>query len=123
MDERRKTPRVKDESNVTITIFSEDKNQKVVQDTSQDISMGGARIHSRLEFPVDSVLELGFTSGLGEKITAVGKVKWVKVNIEDKSYELGLEFVDTTDEAIKKLKDYITWKQKRVKLEQFDVMK
>jgi hypothetical protein len=39
-------------------------------------------------------------------------VKWIKVIIEDKSYEIGVEFVKTPDDAVKKLEDYIAWKQK-----------
>lgn len=123
MDDRRRVPRIKDENRVTITLFSRDKIQEVIPDRDEDISIYGARIHSHLQFPVDSLLELDFTTSLGKKITALGKVKWVKVVIEDKSYDLGVEFVDTTDEAIKKLEDYISWKQKRIRLNQFDIMK
>ena len=123
MEERRRVPRIKDKSNVAITIFSKDKNQEIIHDRSQDISVYGTKIHSHLQFPVDSLLEIDFISHLGQKITALGKVKWIKVIIEDKSYDLGVEFVDTTSEAIKKLEDYITWKQKRIRLNQFDLMK
>jgi hypothetical protein len=122
MDERRRVPRMKDESNVAITIVSKDIHQDVIHDRIQDISVHGAKIHSHLQFPVDSLLEIDFISNLGKKITAVGKVKWIKVIIEDKSYDLGVEFVDTTGEAIKKLEDYISWKQKRISLNQFGVM-
>jgi hypothetical protein len=38
-------------------------------------------------------------------------VKWIKVIIEDKSYEIGVEFVKTPDDAIKRLEEYISWKQ------------
>jgi len=53
-----------------------------------------------------------------QQISAIGKVKWVKVIIEDESYETGVEFTssDPTD-AIKKLEDYITWKLKSNKSE------
>jgi hypothetical protein len=45
-------------------------------------------------------------------ITVMGKVKWIKIIYDGESYEEGIEFVNTPDEAIKKLKDYISWKQK-----------
>ena len=46
----------------------------------------------------------------------MGKVKWIKIICNDESYEEGIEFVNTPDEAIKKLKDYISWKQKQTSL-------
>ena len=45
-------------------------------------------------------------------ITVMGKVKWIKIIYEDESYEAGLEFVNTPGEAIKKIENYISWKQK-----------
>lgn len=120
MDERRRAPRIKEESDVTITVISEGKHQKVVYDSSKDISVYGARIHSRDHFPIDTLLEIDFTSKtLQQKITALGKVKWIKVIIEDESYEVGVEFVKTPDDAIKKLEDYISWKQKNISLNPF----
>ena len=109
MSERRKAPRLQETSDVTITVKSEGKNRKVVYESSKDISAYGARIHSREMFPVDTLLEIDFTSKtVQEKITALGKVKWIKVIIEDKTYDAGVEFVDTPDEAIDKLKFYVS---------------
>jgi c-di-GMP-binding flagellar brake protein YcgR len=113
MEERRKAPRLKEESDVTITVVSEGKNQKVIYDSSKDISIYGARIYSREMFPIDTVIQIDFiTKTLHHNITALGKVKWIKVVIEDYSYEVGVEFVKTPADAMKKLEDYILWKQK-----------
>jgi c-di-GMP-binding flagellar brake protein YcgR len=121
MDERRKTPRLKEESDVTITVVSEGKNQKVVYDSSKDISVYGAKIHSREMFPINTLLEIDFTSKtVQDKITALGKVKWIKVIIEDASYEMGVEFVKTPGDAMKKLEDYVSWKQKRANPNPFE---
>ena len=121
MDERRKAPRIKEESDVTITVISEGKHQKVIYDSSKDISVYGAKIHSREMFPIDSILELDLTTKTVHKnINTLGKVKWIKVIIEDNSYEVGVEFVKTPDDAIKKLEDYISWKQKRINQNPFD---
>jgi hypothetical protein len=115
MGERRKAPRLKEESDVTITVVSEGKHQKVICDSSKDISVYGARIHSRDYFPVDTLLDIDFaTKSVHEKIKALGKVKWIKVIIEDASYEVGVEFVDTPDDAVRKLEDYISWKQQHL---------
>jgi len=112
MKERRRAARVKEESDVTITVVSEGKKQKVIYDSSKDISVFGAKIHSREMFPLDSMLEIDFTTKTVYKnIKALGKVKWIKVIIEDKSYEIGVEFVKTPDDAIKRLEEYISWKQ------------
>jgi len=113
MDERRRTPRLTEESDVTITVVSEGKHKKVICDSSKDISMYGAKLHSRDLFPIDTLLEINFaTKTMHEKIKTLGKVKWIKVIIEDNSYEVGVEFVETPDDAFKKLEDYISWKQK-----------
>ena len=63
--------------------------------------------------PVDTLLKIDLTLGrLHKTITALGKVKWVEFNTEDGSFEAGVEFVDTSSEAIKKIEDYILSKQK-----------
>jgi hypothetical protein len=122
MKERRKVPRMKEDSDVTITVVSEGKHQKVIYDSSKDISEYGARIQSREMFPMDTLLEINFTTKTVHKnIKALGKVKWIKVIIEDKSYEMGVEFANNPDDAVKKLEDYILWKQKRTSHNPFDV--
>lgn len=122
MDDRRKALRLKEESDVTITVVSEGKHRKVICDSSKDISSYGARIHSRVQFPVDTLIDIDIaTRTVHQNITALGKVKWIKVIIEDKSYELGVEFVTRPDDAIRKLEDYISWKQQRMDKNPFDV--
>ncbi len=121
MKERRRVARIKEESDVTITVVSEGKHQKVICDSSKDISVYGARIHSRDFFSVDTLLDINFaTKTVHKKIKALGKVKWIKVIVEDASYEVGVEFVKKPDDAIKKLEDYISWKQKQTRLKPFD---
>ena len=121
MKERRKALRFKEESDVTISVVSEGKHQKVIYDSSRDISIYGARIHSRETFPIDTLLEVDFTTKTVHKnINALGKVKWIKVIIEDKSYEVGVEFVKNPGDAVKKLENYISWKQKQTSNKPFD---
>jgi len=114
--EKRKTQRLNEEHEVTITIVSEEKNlpqEKIILKHSKDISATGAKIQSNILLPVDTLLNIELTlESLQQKINALGKVKWIKVIIEDESYEVGLEFVDTPKEAIKKIEDYISLKQK-----------
>ena len=116
MEERRRTPRIKEENAAAITVVSGENNlpkEKIIDNYTKDISVCGAKIQTNILLPVDTILELDFTSkGVRERIKALGKVKWVKVIIENESYEAGVEFVDTSSDAIKKLGDYISWKLK-----------
>jgi PilZ domain. len=116
MDERRKAPRIKEESEVTINVVSGEKHlpkEKIIYNHTKDISVSGAKLRGSIILPIDTILKIDFISKtVREQINAIGKVKWVKVIIDDWSYEAGVEFVGTLNEAIKKLGDYISWKQK-----------
>ena len=111
MKERRKAERLKELNDITISIISEEKNipkNKFIYNYSKDISVSGAKIQSNIFLPVGTLLQIDFKlKTLEKQITALGKVKWLKVLIEDKSYEAGVEFVDTPREAIKKIGFYI----------------
>ncbi len=119
MEERRRIQRIKDENDVAITAASGEKNypkEKIIDDNFKDISVLGAKIQSSIRLPINTILELDFTSrGESQKINILGKVKWGKVIIEGESYEMGVEFYPS--KAMQKLEDYITWKQKNSKSE------
>ena len=87
MEERRRTPRIKEENEATITVVSGENNlpkEKIIDIYTKNISVCGAKIQTNILLPVDTILELDFTSkGVRERIKALGKVKWVKVIIED----------------------------------------
>jgi hypothetical protein len=121
MEERRKTPRINEENDVTITVVSGENDfpkEKIIDNFTKDISAGGTKIHTNILLPADTLIELEFTSkGLRQQINALGKVKWVKVIIEDESYEAGVEFSGNASDAIKRLEDYISWKLKSNKPE------
>ena len=116
MEERRRAPRIKEENEAAITVVSGENNlpkEKTIDIYTKNISVCGAKIQTNILLPVDTILELDFTSkGVRERIKALGKVKWVKVIIEDESYEAGVEFFSNPSGAIKKLGDYIAWKLK-----------
>jgi len=115
-DEKRKAERLKEKHEITITIVSGEKDvpkEKILYNHSEDISESGVKIKGNIPLSVDTLLKIDLTlESLHKKITAIGKVKWIKIIVEDKSYEAGVEFVDTPDEAIRKIEDYISWKQK-----------
>jgi hypothetical protein len=116
MQEKRKSPRLKEFNEVTIKVVSEIENipgDKISYNYSEDISSTGTKIRGNILLPVDTLLRIDFKlTDLEKKISALGKIRWIKVIIEDKYYEAGVEFVDTPNEAIKILEDYITWKKK-----------
>lgn len=121
MDEKRKAKRLQEESEITVTIISlggKPTKEKVIYNYSKDISASGARIHANIFLPVDTVLKMDVKlKNLKQMITAMGKVKWIKIVCDDESYDAGVEFVHTPAEAIRKLADYIAWRQddKRLK--------
>jgi hypothetical protein len=120
MDERRRAPRLQEENEVTITVVSGEGNlpeDAVINNRSKDISVSGARIQAHLYLPVDTLLMMEMKlSTVRQMITVIGKVKWIKIIYEDESYEAGVEFVNTPSDAIKKLRDYISWKMEYKKL-------
>lgn len=119
MKEKRKTERLKEFNEITTTVIS---GEKIFYNYSEDISVSGAKIRGNIFLPVDTLLKIDFTlKNLQQKITAPGKVKWIKIIIENKYYEAGVEFVNTPLEAIKKLEDHISWKQKCISLNPFSL--
>lgn len=126
MKEKRKSERLNEFNDITVSVVSGKENiiqEKIAYNYSEDLSASGAKIRGNILLPVDTILKIDFTlKTLEKQITALGKVKWIKVIIKDKFYEAGLEFVDTPSEAIQKIKDYITWKQKSSNLQHFGII-
>lgn len=111
MKSARKAERLDEENEIVITILSEITNlpkEKVIYNYSEDISMTGTRIQGNVLLPIDTFLKIDLVlKNLKQKITVFGKVKRNKVLVEGESYEAGVEFIDTPDESIKKLENYI----------------
>ena len=120
MTEERKTERLKDINEIIISVVSGENNhpkEEIFYSHSKDISVCGARIRINTILPVGTYLNVDFTlKDLQQKITTFGKVKWIKSIIADMYYEAGVEFISTSSEVIKKLEDYISWKQNSISL-------
>jgi hypothetical protein len=114
MEEKRRVLRIKDENEVTIKVVSGGKNlpeEEINDNHTKDISVCGAKIHTNIILPVNTLLELDFTSkGVHQQIKILGKVKWSKVINENESYEIGVEFYPGKE--MEKLEDYISWQLK-----------
>lgn len=112
MEERRKAKRLKAENEIAVTVvddkatpFKETKFKK----HSVDVSVSGAKIQSNIFLPVGTLITIKMKlKTLGKMITTIGKVKWTKGIIKDKSYEAGVEFIDTPYEDVLKLEEYIS---------------
>ena len=116
MEERRRMPRLKEENEVTITVVSGGQDMptdQVIHNFSKDISMTGAKVQANFYLPVDTLVMMEMNlKTVRQMITVIGKIKWIKIIYEDEAYEVGMEFVNTPGDAIRKLKDYISWKMK-----------
>jgi hypothetical protein len=115
MYEKRRSERLAQENEITIKIVSKGKlppNKKIIYQISKDISSSGTRIRTNTFLSVDTLLKIQLPLKQPPRmITALGKVKWVRTLYADESFEVGLEFIDTSSETIKLLADYISQTQ------------
>lgn len=111
MAEQRRAKRVKERTQVTITLMSKDllpAGKKITYHLTKDISSTGIKIRTTAFLPINAVLriEISFEKPYGY-ISGFGKVRWVKSLYADELFEMGIEFVDTPQEVIDDLKEYI----------------
>jgi hypothetical protein len=112
MKEKRKEKRLKVENKIAVTVVDDNKTPvkgKSFNNHSMDISMSGAKIKSNILLPVDTLILVKMKlQNLGKIITTIGKVKWIKSKLKSKSYEAGVEFVDTSSESFLELEEFIS---------------
>jgi c-di-GMP-binding flagellar brake protein YcgR len=111
MREKRKARRIKERAKVTITpleTYDLPAAGKIIRHTTRDISLGGIRIQSNQFLPINSTLkiELSLKSPM-RLITAFGKVRWIKSSRNAESFEMGIEFIDTSQEIVQILKSHL----------------
>jgi len=123
MEVKKRAERLKDVNEITIAVISDENNlpkDKVFYNYIKDISESGAKIQANILLPVNALLKIDFTLDTPERqVAVIGKVKRINAIIEDNCYEVGVEFVDTPGESIKKITEYISWKQKSTGLNPF----
>ena len=112
MYERRRAERLVQENEITIKVVTKDRlptNKTIIYDISKDISSSGIRIQTNVFFPVDTLLKIELNlKNPPRMVVALGKIKWIRSLFGDESYEAGLEFVDTSSEAIQVLADHVS---------------
>ena len=110
MSEKRKDRRVREQALFKITLISKDTTEthpKIIQHTTEDISLTGAKIHTNAFLPVGSFLKIDLSlTDPPRMISAYAKVRWAKSVYADELFELGIEFVDTSINIIKSLKEH-----------------
>jgi hypothetical protein len=110
MSEKRRERRVREQALFTITLISKDTTEahpKIIHHTTEDISLTGARIHTNAFLPVGSFLKIDLSlMDPPRMISAYAKVRWAKSVYADELFELGIEFVDTSINIIKALKEH-----------------
>ena len=115
MEDRRRVMRLKDENDIVVTIMSSGEKhfkERVFYNQSKDISALGTGIMTNIFLPVNTFVNIDMTLTIVHQIINVlGKVKWISVIFDDESFAAGVEFFNAPPDAIKKLTDYIWWKQ------------
>jgi hypothetical protein len=110
-DKRRKK-RQEDVNEIAVTILPDKKNyseKTVFHSYSKDISVLGTRIKSDMMLPVNTSVNINMKlKTMYPMVTTSGRVKWIK-QIDNKSYEAGIEFAHTSRDEILKLARYLSW--------------
>lgn len=110
-DQRRKK-RHEDSMEVAVTVLPDGKNfpeKTVFHNYTRDISLLGTRIGSDLLLPVNIAVNIDMKlKTMYPMVTTSGRVKWIK-QIDNQSYEAGIEFAHTSRDEIMKLARYLSW--------------
>lgn len=98
--ERRRFPRV------MAPVYYRVAKSSTLREQVSNISLGGVRIYSDERIDEGERLELEFFLPSGSSVEAIARVVWIK-ELPPKAgalYDVGLEFIDLSDEAVEVLK-------------------
>jgi PilZ domain len=108
---RRREPRSED--GFTITLAPRDSPDRRGRKTlfygrTVDASPSGLKVDCDVQFPIGTVLSISLQSPrTGQLIKASGEVKWVRPAADNRGYDMGLEFVETSMRTILDLLEHI----------------
>ena len=109
--EQRRASRIKEKDRIAIEVISENEDiraKKMYYVLSKDISQYGVKIQTDSFFAVGSTLKLKiYLENPQSFIRFHGKVRWVECNYAHESYEMGVEFDDTSLKSKKALEEYL----------------
>lgn len=96
MEIRRRDKRFKEKNEVIIQYAADRRkinSYMEINASTFDLSISGARIHSKQSFPVDTVLRIQIDLKKSKQVIKLdGKVKWVEQMSGKDLYEMGVEF-------------------------------
>jgi len=102
--EHRKDKRFNEQNNVIIKATSEVREGGTnggINACTRDISLSGARIRSRQEFPVGSVIRIIIElERTHQSLKVDGEVKWSRRTEEEDLYEIGVEFLHSISQTL-----------------------
>jgi Tfp pilus assembly protein PilZ len=104
MEEKRAHQRLESEEFVLVTVESSSSNPelegKSFKCLMKDLSAGGLQITTFVEPPIGTVVHLyiAFQHPV-RAFRHIGRVVWIKGNMEDETYDVGVEFTDTPRET------------------------
>ena len=105
MKERRKFVRVPEQAEISFKVLP---NPKTAMFLTRDISQGGIRFYVEEYVSEGSFIEMRLTiKEIPFSFKAVAKIKWVKKEAHENRYEIGVEFVNISQEAVEHLIQYI----------------
>jgi len=109
--DRRREPRSEDGCTITLSprYSSGGRGEKTLYyGRTKNASPSGLKIDCDVEFPVGSILSIKLQSPRTRRlIQASGEVKWVTPNADGQSFEIGLEFAETSVRSIMDLLEHI----------------
>ena len=109
--DRRREPRGEDGCTITLTRRDRTgrRGEKVLYyGRTKNASPSGLKIDCDVQFPVGTILSIKLQSPKTRRlIQAAGEVKWVTPISDGQSFEIGLEFVETSVRNIMDLLDHI----------------
>ena len=102
---RRTHSRLMEADNVAVTVLESPAAPQLVNETffssTEDLSIGGIKLRSRVAPPLDSRLKLLVALGLPlRSFTHVGRVAWVGECDEQGRIEMGVEFTETPNAVL-----------------------
>jgi c-di-GMP-binding flagellar brake protein YcgR len=104
MEIRRRDKRFKEKNEVIIRYTSDRRrfnNYLEINASTFDLSISGARIHSKKSFPIGTVLRIQIDLKKSNQVIKVdGKIIWVEKMSSEDLYEIGVEFLHDISKTV-----------------------
>lgn len=95
--DRRECARISGSYSLQLSGLQEDGNTSFLLDkkaTTVDLSVGGIRLQTHCELPVNSMVSFFLNSASGPPVQGIGQIKWCRSLEDDSVYHAGIVFTD-----------------------------